>query len=212
MFQENFRLIANLEDNIFISYYKNFIYDDDNALLKFFEKHIIYNSDEESKIKIFGKEIMIPRKQVAYGDKGTTYSFSGTTINARDWNSSEEDRELCDTILFLRKKVASRYNFDPNFVLINRYNDGDQYIGFHSDDEKDLDLNSPIAGISFGAEREIVFMNKNDSTNKKKMLLKNGSSYCMHYPTNKFYAHSIPKQKSIKGIRISFTFRKMIVN
>ena len=72
MFQEDFRLVANLKENIFISYYKNFV---DNDLFKFFEEHIKYNSDEQSKIKIFGKEIMIPRKQVAYGNKWTSYSF-----------------------------------------------------------------------------------------------------------------------------------------
>ena len=206
MFQENFRLLANLKDKLFISYYKKFIDDDDHNMFDYLEKHLIYNSDEQSKIKIYGKEILIPRKQVAYGEKGTTYSFSNSTVLAKDWN---EDTELCKVILFIRNKIASRFKFKPNFVLINRYEDGNQYIGFHADDEKDLNMFTPIAGVSFGAEREIVFMNKTDSSNKKKLLLKNGSCYCMHYPTNLHYMHSVPKDKNIKSARISFTFREM---
>jgi alpha-ketoglutarate-dependent dioxygenase alkB family protein 2 len=209
MFQEDFRLIANLNEKIFISYYKNFINDDDSKLFDFFEKHIIYNTDEQSKIKIFGKEMSIPRKQVAYGDLNTNYSFSGTKVVTRDWNSTTEDKELCDLLLLMRNKVASRFNFQPNFVLINRYEDGDQYVGYHSDDEKDLVKGAPIVGISFGAEREISFMSISNNENKKRMLLKNGSVFCMHYPTNKFYMHSIPKQKGINRPRISFTFRQM---
>lgn len=162
---------------------------------------------------------------------GQVILFSGTTINAKNWNSEEEDQELCKMILFLRDKIASRFGFEPNFVLINRYNNEDQYIGYHVDDEKDLSKYSPIAGISFGSEREIIWMSKTDSTNKKKMLLKNGSAYCMHFhslcntqyysflyqkritcgPTNQYYIHSIPKQKGIKSPRISFTFRQMAI-
>lgn len=207
MFQENFNLFANFKDKIFISYYKKFINDDDHKIFKYLEKQLTYYTGEETKIKMCGIDIMIPRKQVAYGEKGTSYSFSGTTIFAKDWN---EDTELCKIILFIRNKIAKRYNFNPNFVLINRYEDGDQYIGYHTDNEKDLVPFSPIAGVSFGAEREMVFMNKSNSSNKKKLLLKNGSSYCIHYPTNANYLHSIPKTKYVKSPRISFTFREMI--
>lgn len=209
MFQEDFRLIANLKENIFISYHNNFIKDDDHTLFDFFEKNIIYNTDEESKIKICGKEILIPRKQVAYGEKGLSYTFSGATVFAKDWNNSENNSKLCEVIMFLKNKVAKRFNFNPNFVLINRYENGDQYIGFHSDDEKDLNLYAPIVGISFGTDREIVFMNNNENSDKKKLLLRNGSAFCMHYPTNINYKHSIPKNKNIKNPRISFAFREM---
>lgn len=39
---------------------------------------IEYRSDYESMVKIGGKLHFIPRKQIAFGKKGTTYDFTGT--------------------------------------------------------------------------------------------------------------------------------------
>lgn len=206
MFQERLTLTITKEDPIFVVYDRDFVNNEEkNKLFKLFEKEIKYSSDETSKIKLFGKEIIIPRKQVAFGEKGTTYTFSGTTVNAIDWN---QDNELCDVLKTLKNKIASTFRFDPNFVLINRYEDGDQYIGYHSDDEKDLIKDSPIVGISLGAEREILF--KSNKTGKiKSVLLQNGSAFCMYSPTNDNYKHSIPKRKGVTRPRISLTFRQM---
>ena len=52
-------------------------------------KGVKYNSDEESVVKIMGKSMMIPRKQVAFGEPGTDYHFSGTSVRAYDWNSED---------------------------------------------------------------------------------------------------------------------------
>lgn len=205
MFQEDVQLMGNLKDGMLVGYHAKFLEKDRNDVFKLFESSIVYNSDEDSKIKIFGKEHVIPRKQVAFGDKGITYSFSGNTVNALDWNT---DNELCKTIRFIRDKVAKRFNFNPNFVLVNRYENGNQYIGYHSDDEKDLIQDAPIVGVSFGAEREILFKNK--ATGKvKSLLLKHGSAFCMYCPTNANYMHSIPARKGVGGPRISLTFREM---
>lgn len=217
MFQEPFRLILkkdkkNPDTDIFLSYYENFCEAESDRLIKLFEDTIIYNTDEQSQIKIFGKSINIPRKQVAFGDIGTSYKFSGTIVNSRCWHDKSENNELCEELLKLKDKIGKRFGFEPNFVLINKYSDGNQYIGFHSDDEKDLDMHSPIAGISFGSEREMIFKNRTDSKKTHSLLLKNGSAYCMHYPTNRNYMHSIPKNSSIKNMRISLTFRKITIN
>lgn len=222
MFEENEKCIISKEDKIFISYYKNFIFEyERDYIFKLFEKNIIYYTDEESQVIIYGNKIDIPRKQVAYGELGTTYTFSNVTVNAKDWN---ENSELCKIIKKIRDKVAKRFNYNPNFVLINRYENGDKSIGYHSDDEKDLIENSPIVGVSFGAEREILFKfepkkkfftyinNLNKKRQNKSLMLTNGSIFCIHYPTNLFWKHSIPKIKKVYSPRISLTFREMIKN
>ncbi len=206
MFAKPFQLVASLENSILVSYYSTFIDKQmSEKIFNLFETNIVYNTDEQSQVVIMGKKINIPRKQVAFGDPNIKYTFSGTTVKANDWN---ENNKLCEYIRYIRDKVSKRFHCDFNYVLINKYETGDQYIGFHSDDEKDLDLDSPIVGVSFGSTREITFKHKEKNITKK-LVLSNGSAYCMHYPTNKKWKHAILKGKNIYCPRISLTFRKM---
>jgi alkylated DNA repair dioxygenase AlkB len=39
-----------------------------------------------------------------------------------------------------------------NSCLLNLYHDGNEGMGWHSDDEKSIEDNSSIASVSFGAE------------------------------------------------------------
>lgn len=203
----NVKVIMALNDNIFVTYYKKIFLDNDiSHYFSLFERLIVYNSDDASKICIMGQYIKIPRQQVAYGDINLSYSFSGTTVKANSWNKNDI---LCHALRAIKDKVCLISGKKFNFVLINRYKDGNDYIGAHSDDEKELGNNPCIVGVSFGAEREFVFSSKYDN-NKHKLMLHNGSLVIMHHPTNKYYKHSIPKNKYIKTPRISLTFRYMI--
>jgi len=206
MFGNNFTCFLSAKENIFVSYYKKFVQKDESSeIFRIFERDLVYNSEKDSQVTIMGKKINIPRKQVAYGDTGTSYNFTGNNVKAKDWN---DDTELCKIIKSSRDRVAKRFNFEPNFVLINRYADGNHYIGPHSDDERDLVKCPNIVGISFGAERELRLEHKTKNI-KKSLHLTEGSAYCMHYPTNQYYKHSIPKIKNVNMPRISLTFRQM---
>lgn len=200
-------------DKLFLIYHKNFIPREiADKYFEIFEQEISYNSAESSKIKIFGEEHEIPRKQVAYGDPGTFYNFSGIKVNAISWH---QNTKLCKILKMLKCAVDKHFGCSFNFVLINRYADGNDYIGFHADDEKDLANNSPIVGLSFGSEREIQFKNIKNGNNynfkNKDLTLNHGSCISMQYPTNKYWKHSIPKRLKIKSPRISLTFRVMNV-
>jgi alpha-ketoglutarate-dependent dioxygenase alkB family protein 2 len=205
-------IFGSPQDKLFLIYHKNFIsYDTANKIFDILEQNIIYNPDHMSKVKIFGEEHEIPRKQVAYGEPGTFYNFSGTHVDAISWN---QDSKLCKILLILKNVVSKQFNCNFNFVLINRYADGNDYIGFHADDEKDLQNDSPIVGLTFGAERDFQFKNiksgKNYMFNKSNSLvLHHGSCISMQYPTNQFWKHSVPKRAKIKSPRISLTFRVM---
>lgn len=197
-------IIYNLSTGLNLTYKPQFI---DKKLsyiyFKVFESNIIYNSAEESKVKIYGKLIEIPRSQIAYGEKGTFYKFAGTTIKAKDWNL---DGPVEKILLKIRHDVEVFTGYKFNFVLINKYENGDKYIGYHSDDEKDLGPNPNIVGVSFGAKRPIYFKHKNAKDAEIKLDLNVGSLVMMTHPTNMYWKHSIPKKKDI-GCRISLTFR-----
>lgn len=206
-------IIGSPEEKLFLLYYKSFIPKQiSQKMFDLFESTIVYNSSEKSKIKIFGEEHEIPRKQVAYGEDGTFYNFSGIKVSAISWN---QNNKLCNTLRILKAMLIKQFGYDFNFVLINRYADGNDYIGFHTDDEKDLSLNSPIVGITFGAERDFQFkniatgQNYNFKTKNGSLVLHDGSCIVMHYPTNNYWKHSVPKRLKVKSPRISLTFRVM---
>lgn len=200
-------------DKINISYKPNFISKGtSDRYFKILNEEVQYNSEEESKIEIFGKKISIPRKQVGYGDEGTYYSFSGVKVIAKSW---DENDNVCIMLKDVKKRVEKFTGLTFNFVLINRYENGDQYIGYHRDDEKELGSEPNIVGVSFGAEREIYFKPHKFIPHKMKdptkLKLEHGSVFVMHHPTNVHWKHSIPKKSTIKTPRISLTFRNLII-
>lgn len=203
------RLYLNLETSLNIYYTNNFIDKEDcKIIFKILEKRLKYNSAEESKVLIRGKYIEIPRTQTAYGNPGTYYKFAGNTVYAKDWF---EDGPVEKILRKINHKLEIYSGTKFNFVLVNRYENGDQYIGFHSDDEKDLGDYPQIAGVSFGATRQMYFQNKRTNTTDLKIDLEEGSVILMNYPTNIYWKHSIPKTSKKIGPRISLTYRKMYI-
>lgn len=167
------------------------------------EEEIEYISDDLSKVKVFGKVYSIPRKQAAYGDIGVSYRYSGTTIQAKAWTP---------ILQYLRDTVLENTGHYYNFVLINRYKDGSDKMGFHKDDEKELCEKSPIASLTFGAERDFVFKHQDRKANipNEKLLLTDGLLLLMNSPTNQYWYHSLPPRKSCVTPRINLTFRKIV--
>jgi len=193
-------------------------------------KTVELNSDEESQVHIYGKWINIPRRQTAFGDEGTSYTFSGNTVPAKPWTPwLEAIRQnvaiwLVDNIpeIFAVKDAPSPL---PNFVLVNQYRNGKDYIGPHSDDEKDLKgfthdaeeksnnnkkiTETIIVSLSFGATREFLFQSKAVSLVQKQFSLENGDICVMRGETQKYWKHSVPKKAKCKDMRFNLTFRFM---
>ena len=176
----------------------------------FWKKKLIYNTAEESKVKIFGKEYEIDRKQVAYGDFGTYYEFAGTKVIAKDWNN--KDDMVCKTIIKIKEQVEAFTCKEFNFCLINRYADGSDSIGGHHD-KGPLGDEPCIAGVSLGAIRDVSFtadgFTPKSLPKRFNLRLEHGSIFVMYHPTNTYWKHSIPKRANIKTPRISLTFRHL---
>jgi Alkylated DNA repair protein len=204
VYDKNKRIYKNPNLNLNIIYDKKFIDSyDTKVIYKILEKNIIYESKEDSQILIKGKLVNPSRKYVSYGD-----IKDPTTTKIRSWH---ENKPVEKIMKHLVEKLYKYCGIRFNFVLVNRYNDGNDYIGYHSDRETD----SAIAGISLGAKRSMYFQYANQ--NKIMKLLKkpetldieleNGSLIMISPETNKNWKHSIPKSKIIRHTRISLTFR-----
>jgi len=178
------------------------------------EKNLKFNSDEESTVVVRGKRFKIPRKQVAYGDKGTYYRFSGNNVNAICWiKDGKPCDKVCRVLLKIKKLVEDHTGHKYNFVLINRYNDGNDCIGFHKDDEKQLGDTPNISCISLGQARDFQLKAHNfkpqETEDRITVNLSAGSLLVMNHPTNEKWKHSVPRRARVNRPRISLTFRKM---
>ena len=155
---------------------------------------------ESSTIKMYGKEVLIPRLQCWIGDPGCEYAYSGKSLQRYDF---------FEPLIEIRSLIQNQLGIYFNSVLANLYRDGNDSMGFHADDEPELGNNPVIASLSLGAERPLVFQNK-DKTETKTFDQPHGSLMLMQGATQNAWKHGIRKSKKISEPRINFTFRNII--
>lgn len=151
-------------------------------------------------IKLYGKTIPLPRLTSWYGDAGNSYTYSGISSSPNEWN---------DGLIYLKKKIEQCAELDFNSVLLNWYRDGEDYINWHSDNEKELGKNPVVASANFGETRDFVIRLKEDKSIKIKMPLKHGTLLVMRGELQHFWEHSVPKRKKIDQSRFNLTFRRI---
>ena len=157
-------------------------------------QNILWENDE---VIIFGKHIITKRKVAWYGDSDCSYTYSNTTKQALAWT-----KELS----YLKQIVEELAETKFNSCLLNLYHNGNEGMGWHSDDEKPLGKNNTIASLSFGAERKFSFKHK-QTKQTVSLVLEHGSLLVMKDDTQRNWLHSLPKCKNITQPRISLTFR-----
>jgi alkylated DNA repair dioxygenase AlkB len=157
---------------------------------------------EQNSIKIFGKTIPEPRLSAYYGDK--SYRYSGFTREPLPWHP---------ILLDIKAKIEHFLVLKFNAVFLNLYRDGNDGVGWHSDNQKELGSN-PIASISFGETRNLIFRRKDDHKNKVAISLSEGDLLIMGSQTQYHWQHQVPKSGSkiasqLKP-RINLTYRFVI--
>ena len=153
-------------------------------------------------IKIFGRTHQIPRLQAWYAEDGIEYTYSGKRLQRHNWN---------ETLIDIKEEIESITSFKFNSVLANLYRNGDDSMGLHSDDEKELGINPVIASLSLGESRDIHFKHKNIKTSLD-IPQTNGQLIVMYGQTQKYWKHEIKKTKKFKKPRINLTFRNIITD
>lgn len=173
-------------------------------------KDVAWKSAEETKVFVGGQYVDIPRRQTAYSTiDGLSYNFSSAQIHAEPEDSLPILKRIREAIQeFILKQCPVDYH-EFNFMFLNSYMDGNHYIGWHSDDEKDLVNGSMIASLSFGQARDFVFRKRCDNKDKRKYVLRDNELLLMLDPTNKHWQHTLPKRSTRKcpNERINITFR-----
>lgn len=110
-------------------------------------------------------------------------------------------------LLTLLNYVNLTFNAQFNGVLVNRYINGEDSIGAHSDDEKFVDMKGVVA-ISWGQSRKFRIRAKPDKKIVADMDTTSGTMMIMAGDFQREFTHEIPVEKKRNGVRVSFTFRK----
>jgi len=156
----------------------------------------------QDKMKLYGKEIDLPRKTAWYGDQGRSYTFSGIHLEPKPWTPA---------LLYVKESIEKVAEVKFNSVLLNLYRDGNDGISWHTDAEPELGKNPVIGSVSFGGARRFMFRHMKDPNLKAEVELTHGSFLLMAGETQHFWQHQIPKTSKKVEPRINLTFR-VIVN
>ena len=133
--------------------------------------------------------------------------FSDESIGYKYSNRIMASQPLSANMIGLLASVNTLLGTEYNGMLVNKYMDGNDYIGAHSDSEHGIDPVGVVA-LSYGAERKFRIRSKKDI----KIVHEEPTTHCslmlMGGTFQKLYTHEIPVQKKIKESRTSITFRK----
>ena len=155
---------------------------------------------EHDEVMMFGKKIITKRKVAWYGEKPFDYTYSHVKKTALYWN---------DTLKAIKDKVEKASGETYNSCLLNLYHNGEEGMGWHTDNEKELKKEGAIASVSFGAVRKFAFKHK-ETQEKVELTLDNGSLLVMKGTTQSHWLHRLPPSKKITTPRINLTFRTII--
>lgn len=92
--------------------------------------------------------------------------------------------------------------------MANLYRNGEDSMGCHADDEKELGVNPVIASLSLGDERLLKFRHQN-SKQVLDVTLGHGDLLLMAGEIQHHWKHELPKTKKVKTERINLTFRQV---
>jgi alkylated DNA repair dioxygenase AlkB len=155
---------------------------------------------EVHRIRLFGREVESPRLSRWIGDPGTSYRYSGVRFEPATWPRA---------LSVMRKAVSGAAGEEFNSVLANLYRDGNDTMGWHSDDEAELGAQPIIASLSLGAPRRFVLKARATGGARLELELAHGSLLVMRGDTQRNYKHALPRTKKATGERINLTFRRI---
>ena len=154
----------------------------------------------QEEIRLFGRKRRQPRLTAWHGDPGAAYSYSGIQLDPQPWTQD---------LLGVKARIEAISGVRFNSVLLNYYRDGQDSMGWHSDDEPELGENPLIGSVSLGAARRFRMRHKADPKVQMAWNLPGGSYLEMGGALQRHWRHCVPKVAAKAGVgpRINLTFR-----
>ena len=165
----------------------------------YFNQCVNLDSWRQETISVYGKRHPIPRLTAWYSEAEQIYTYSGIKMVPGKYP---------DFVRTIADNISSATNLHFNSVLLNKYRDGKDKVGWHRDTEPCLGTVINIATLSLGAPRsfKIKHLKTKDTFD---FVLEHGSLLLMVHPFQQNWLHSLPTRLKVKNPRISLTFRKI---
>lgn len=150
-----------------------------------------------------------PRRECWMNDFGRSYTYGSgkgvRTYDAKPWHAH---------VLVVRDMLKEKYNIYFDGCFVNGYEGERDWLGWHADDDPNIDHTRPIAVVSLGQARAIQTRVKPGlagSENKPvTYTLDSGSLFLMPAGSQFTHQHRIPKVGHVALPRISLTFRGLL--
>jgi alkylated DNA repair dioxygenase AlkB len=153
---------------------------------------------EQPLVTVYGKQHRTPRLTCWVADPGCSYRYSGLQQAIHPWTLELET---------LRQLLLDQLGVRFNSLLLNRYRDGADRMGWHADDEPELDDQAPIVSLSLGAARDLRFRPRRGGEAPFAINLADGDLLVMDPPSQRHWQHALPPRARVQQERINLTFR-----
>jgi alkylated DNA repair dioxygenase AlkB len=166
----------------------------------------------ETCVRSIGEELDVNPAIIVYGKichQHRSVGFYSDTSRGYNYSTSiTPSKPMHPCLRELLEYINTTFNYNYNGILINRYINGEDYIGKHSDDERGLDDKVGVISMSYGAVRKFRIRNK--ITGKIEIDVPTDPTKIIQMVGNfqKEFTHEIPIEKKVKDVRYSLTFRK----
>lgn len=153
---------------------------------------------QQPQVRIYGRYVVVPRLVAWYGDAEASYRYSGLTHQPLPWTP---------LLAQIREQVEQAAGQSLNGVLLNYYRDGQDSMGWHSDDEAELGANPLIASLNLGGTRRFDLRRKGQSRIEHSLDLQHGSLLVMRGATQHHWQHQVARTRASCAPRLNLTFR-----
>lgn len=153
---------------------------------------------EQPVVQVYGRRHPVPRLTLFLAEPGLRYRYSGTVHQGVGWPS---------WFLPLLDRINQACDARFNGCLLNLYRNGEDRMGWHADDEPEIDQQQPIASLSLGVSRDFVLRERSEQPRKVSLALSDGDLLVMHPGCQQHWMHSLPIRRRVLGERINLTFR-----
>lgn len=152
---------------------------------------------EQPEVLVYGRRHPTPRLASFLAARGVSYRYSGVVHHGQGWPRWFEP---------LLDRVRDQCGAAFNGCLFNCYRTGEDRMGWHADDEPEIDASQPIASLSLGATRTFQFRQR-QGEQRHALDLADGDLLVMTPPCQRDWLHALPVRKRINAERINLTFR-----
>lgn len=151
---------------------------------------------QQPSVFLHGRHYPVPRLLAWYGE--VPYGYSGLSHAPLAWTPLLSE---------IRGRVEGAVGQALNGVLLNHYRDGQDSMGWHSDDEGVLGRDPLIASLNLGETRRFDLRRKGQTRIQHSLELGHGSLLVMAGATQHHWQHQVAKTRKSAAPRLNLTFR-----